>query len=193
MYEKLLSIVRKLPFLSGDSSSAQLLRTYIVGGFNLVFGLFLNYIFQFLVLSSVDVPLRTYLTNVFSFSLGVIVSYFISRKIIFKLSIRKGKIREFINFLFTNLINLIIPLFIWYLINRFKPSVQENEIQFLAATILIHGSILPLKYLIYKFFVFRDSLNNWILNLIKLNIVLGILEYITETLGLISFTVAGTS
>ena len=102
MYEKLLSIVRKLPFLSGDSSSAQLLRTYIVGGFNLVFGLFLNYIFQFLVLSFVEVPLRTYLTNIFSFSLGVIISYFISRKIIFKLSIRKGKIREFINFLFTN-------------------------------------------------------------------------------------------
>ena len=160
MYEKLLSIVRKLPFLSGDSSSAQLLRTYIVGGFNLVFGLFLNYIFQFLVLSSFEVPLRTYLTNVFSFSLGVIVSYFISRKIIFKLSFKKGKVREFINFLFTNLINLIIPLLIWYLINRLKPSVQENEIQFLAATILIHGSILPLKYLIYKFFVFRDSLNN---------------------------------
>ena len=160
MYEKLLSIVRKLPFLSGDSSSAQLLRTYIVGGFNLVFGLSLNYIFQFLVLSSVEVPLRTYLTNVFSFSIGVIVSYFISRKIIFKLSIRRGKFKEFINFLVTNLINLIVPLFIWYLIDRLKPSIQENEIQFLAATIIIHGSILPLKYLIYKFFVFKDSLNN---------------------------------
>ncbi len=160
MYEKLLSIVRKLPFLSGDSSSAQLLRTYIVGGFNLVFGLSLNYIFQFLVLSSVEVPLRTYLTNVFSFSIGVIVSYFISRKIIFKLSIRRGKFKEFINFLVTNLINLVVPLFIWYLIDRFKPSIQESEIQFLAATIIIHGSILPLKYLIYKFFVFKDSLNS---------------------------------
>ena len=168
MYEKLLSIVRKLPFLSGDSSSAQLLRTYIVGGFNLVFGLSLNYIFQFLVLSSVEVPLRTYLTNVFSFSIGVIVSYFISRKIIFKLSIRRGKFKEFINFLVTNLINLVVPLFIWYLIDRFKPSIQESEIQFLAATIIIHGSILPLKYLIYKFFVFKDSLNSWVLNLIKL-------------------------
>ena len=160
MYEKLLLLVRKLPFISGDSSSAQLLRTYIVGGFNLVFGLILNYIFQFLVLSSVEVPLRTYLTNVFSFSLGVFVSYFISRKIIFKLSIRKGKFKEFINFLVTNLINLIVPLFIWYLIDKFNPSIQENEIQFLAATIIIHGAILPLKYLIYKFFVFKDSLNS---------------------------------
>ncbi len=160
MYEKLLSVVRKLPFLSGDSSSAQLLRTYIVGGFNLVFGLSLNFIFQFLILSSIGVPLRTYLTNLFSFSIGVIVSYFISRKIIFKLSIRRGKFKEFINFLITNLINLIIPLFIWYLIDKFQPSIQESEIQFLVATIIIHGSILPLKYLIYKFFVFRDSLDN---------------------------------
>jgi len=160
MYEKLLSIVRKLPFISGDSLSAELLRTYIVGGFNLVFALVLNYIFQFIVLSSVEVPLRTYLTNVFSFSIGVIISYFISRKIIFKLSIRKGKIKEFINFLATNLINLLIPLPIWYLIDRFNPSIQENEIQFLAATIIIHGSILPLKYLIYKAFVFSDSLNS---------------------------------
>ena len=47
MYEKLLSIVNKIPFLSGDTSSAQLLRTYIVGGFNLVFGLLLSYIFNF--------------------------------------------------------------------------------------------------------------------------------------------------
>ena len=160
MYEKLLSIVRKIPFLSGDSSSAQLLRTYIVGAFNLVFGLMLNYIFQFLILGFIEVPLRTYLTNIFSFSIGVIVSYFISRKIIFKLSVRRGKLREFINFLFTNLINLIVPLFIWYLINRFRPSIQESEIQFLAATVIIHGTILPIKYLIYKFFVFKDSLNS---------------------------------
>ena len=160
MYEKLLSIVSRTTFLSGDSTSAQILRTYIVGGFNLLFGLSLSYIFQFLVLSSVGVPFRTYLTNIFSFSIGVIISYFISRKIIFKLSIRKGKLKEFINFLFTNLINLILPLFIWYLIDRFKSSIQENEVEFLVATIIIHGAILPLKYLIYKFFVFKDSLDS---------------------------------
>ena len=82
MYEKILSIARKMPFLSGDSSFAQLIRTYIVGGFNLVFGLGINYIFQFFILSSIEFPLRTYLTNVFAFSIGVVVSYFLSRKII---------------------------------------------------------------------------------------------------------------
>ena len=160
MYNKLLSFVRKMPFLSGDTSTAQLLRTYIVGAFNLVFGLLLNYIFQFFILSSIEVPLRTYLTNIFSFSIGVVVSYFISRKIIFKLSFRKGVVREFISFLFTNLISLIIPIFIWYLIDKFRPSIQEEELQVLAATVIIHGTILPLKYIFYKFFVFKDSLNN---------------------------------
>ena len=88
MYEKLLLIVRKLPFIS-TSSSAQLLRTYIVGGFNLIFGLVLNYIFQFLVLSSVEVPLRTYLTNVFSFSLGVLYHILFLEKLFLNFQLEK--------------------------------------------------------------------------------------------------------
>ena len=117
MYEKFLLLVRKLPFISGDSSSAQLLRTYIVGGFNLVFGLGMSYLFQFFVFYSIEIPLRTYLTNIFAFSIGVIVSYFLSRRIIFKLSIYEGGFKEFIKFLVTNFINLIVPLFFWFLID----------------------------------------------------------------------------
>ena len=111
-------------------------------------------------MNSVQVPLRTYLTNIFGFTFGVIISYFLSRKIIFKLSFRQGRLKEFISFVFTNLINLFAPLIIWYFINRFNPLIQEDEIQFLIATIIIHGTILPIKYLIYKFFVFKDSLNS---------------------------------
>ena len=94
------------------------------------------------------------------FSIGVVISYFLSRKIIFKLSINDGGFKEFIKFVATNLINLIVPLFIWFLIDLIRPSIQNNEIQFLIATILIHGFILPIKYIIYKLFVFKDSLNN---------------------------------
>ena len=146
--------------LRGDSTYAQLLRTYIVGGFNLVFGLGISYLFQFFVFYSTEIPLRTYLTNIFAFSIGVIVSYFLSRRIIFKLSIYEGGFKEFVKFLITNLINLVVPLFIWFLIDLIRPSIQDNEIQFLIATVLIHGFILPIKYLIYKLFVFKDSLNN---------------------------------
>ena len=156
----MLKKLKKFKLLSGDSTFSQLFRTYIVGGFNLVFGLGVSYLFQFFVFNSIEIPLRTYLTNIFTFSIGVIVSYFLSRRIIFKLSIKDGGFKEFIKFLITNLINLVVPLFIWYLIDLLRPSIQDNEIQFLFATILIHGFILPIKYLIYKLFVFKDSLNN---------------------------------
>ena len=156
----MLKKLKNLNLITGDSTYSQLFRTYIVGAFNLVFGLGLSYLFQFFVLNSVEIPLRTYLTNIFTFSIGVIVSYFLSRRIIFKLSIYEGGFKEFVKFLVTNLINLVVPLFIWFLIDLIRPSIQDNEIQFLIATVLIHGFILPIKYLIYKLFVFKDSLNN---------------------------------
>ena len=156
----MLKKLRNLKLFKGDSTYSQLFRTYIVGAFNLVFGLGTSYIFQFFVFNLIEIPLRTYLTNIFSFSIGVIVSYFLSRRIIFKLPINEGRFKEFVRFLITNLINLVIPLFIWYLIDLIRPSIQDNEVQFLAAVILINGFILPIKYLIYKLFVFKDSLNN---------------------------------
>ena len=141
-----------------DSSFAELFRTYIVGAFNLIFGLFLNYIFQFLFLTMISFPLRTYLTNTFSFAIGVVVSYFLSRKIIFQLSYRDGSWREFIKYISVSLLNLGIPILVWFLINLWNPEFQKNELYYLVITVLIHGSILPIKYLIYKFFVFKDSL-----------------------------------
>ncbi len=141
-----------------DSTLAELLRTYLVGAFNLIFGLFLNYIFQFLILTMFSFPLRTYLTNTFSFAIGVVVSYFLSRKIIFQLSYFNGSWKEFTKYVSVSLLNLGIPILVWFLINLWNPEFQKNELYYLVITVLIHGSILPIKYLIYKFFVFRDSL-----------------------------------
>ena len=152
--------IKNLKLVSGNSTYSQLFRTYVVGAFNLVFALAITYLFQFYVFLAIQVPLRTYLTNIFAFSIGVIISYFLSRKIIFKLSVYDGGLNQFIKFLITNLISLIVPLFIWFFIDLIKPSIQNNEIQFLISTILIHGFILPIKYVIYKLFVFKDSLNN---------------------------------
>ena len=156
----MLKKLKNLKLLTGDSTFSQLFRTYLVGAFNLVFSLVISYLFQFFIFYSIDIPLRTYLTNVFAFSIGVIVSYFLSRKIIFRLPVFKGGISEFTKFLVTNLISLVVPILIWYLIDKIRPSIQNNEIQFLVATILINGFILPIKYIIYKLFVFKDSFNN---------------------------------
>ena len=150
------NLINKLT--KSDSSFAELFRTYIVGAFNLMFGLFLNYIFQFSILTMISFPLRTYLTNSFSFAIGVVVAYFLSRKIIFQLSYLDGSLKEFIKYISVSLLNLGIPILVWFLINLLNPEFQKNELYYLLITVLIHGSILPIKYLIYKFFVFKDSL-----------------------------------
>ena len=144
--------------ISKDGSFAELFRTYLVGAFNLLFGLFLVYIFQFILLDFVSFPLRTYLTNIFQFIVGVTVSYFLSRKFIFKLKFNDGNYKEFFKYVSISFINLFVPLFVWFLINLWNENWQQNELYVLIITTLIHGSILPIKYLIYKFFVFKDSL-----------------------------------
>ncbi len=141
-----------------NSSIAELFRTYLVGAFNLLFGLALSYFFQFFIFVFISFPLRTYITNIFGFMIGIIVSYFLSRKVIFQLDYFDGDFQEFLKFLSINLLNLLVPLLVWYLINIWNPSYQKNEFYFLFITIIIHGSILPIKYVIYKFFVFKDSL-----------------------------------
>ena len=160
MYLELKNMLNNLinKLTKSDSSFAELFRTYIVGAFNLIFGLFLNYIFQFLILTMISFPLRTYLTNTFSFAISVVVAYFLSRKIIFQLSYRDGSWNEFIKYISVSLLNLGIPILVWFLINLWNPEFQKNEFYYLLITVLIHGSILPIKYLIYKFFVFKDSL-----------------------------------
>ncbi len=136
----------------------QLIRTYIVGAINLMIGLTLSYILQFWVFTFISFPTRTYVTNVFMFLIGVVISYYLSRRIIFKFSFSGGKLKEFLNFVYTNLISLFIPNLIWFIINNINNSLQKDELWFLTITILINGAILPLKYLIYKLFVFKDSL-----------------------------------
>jgi len=154
----MLNKFKSLKIFQSDTSFMQLLRTYIVGAINLIIGLTLTYIFQFWILTFIAFPLRTYVTNVFGFLIGLVISYFLSRRIIFKFSFFGGKLKEFLNFSYTNLISLFAPNIIWLIINFIDDALQKDEVWFLVITVLINGAILPIKYLIYKFFVFKDSL-----------------------------------
>ena len=155
MYKK---ITEMFPSLIKDSSSAELVRTYIVGAINLVFGTGLNYILQFYLLVLIDFPLRTYLSNIIQFLIGVVVAYLLTRRIVFNLESLYGTFKEFRNFVSVTSISIIAPLIVWFVINSFNTAVQQNEMQYLIVTVLIHGTILPLKYVIYKLFVFKSSL-----------------------------------
>ena len=154
----MLNKFKSLKVFQSDTSFMQLLRTYIVGAINLTIGLTLTYIFQFWILTFIAFPLRTYVTNVLGFLIGLVISYFLSRRIIFKFSFFGGKLKEFLNFSYTNLISLFAPNIIWFIINFIDDALQKDEVWFLVITVLINGAILPIKYLIYKFFVFKDSL-----------------------------------
>ena len=154
----MLNKFKSLKVFQSDTSFMQLLRTYIVGAINLIIGLTLTYIFQFWILTFIAFPLRTYVTNVSGFLIGVVISYFLSRRIIFKFSFFGGKLKEFLNFSYTNLISLFAPNIIWIIINFIDDALQKDEVWFLVITVLINGAILPIKYFIYKFFVFKDSL-----------------------------------
>ena len=136
----------------------QFLRAYIGGDRNLIMCLTLKYLFQFWILTCIACPIRTYVTNVFGFLIGVVISYFVSRRISFKFSFFGGKLKEFLNFSYTNLISLFAPNIIWFIINSIDDALQKDEVWFLIITVLINGAILPIKYFIYKFFVFKDSL-----------------------------------
>ncbi len=154
----MLNKIKSLTIFQSDTSFMQLIRTYIVGAINLLIGLTISYTLQFLLLTFIEFPLRTYVTNVVGFSIGVIISYYLSRRIIFKFSFFGGTLKEFLNFTYTNLISLFAPNLIWFIINLINDTLQKDELWFLFITILINGLILPIKYLIYKFFVFKDSL-----------------------------------
>ena len=154
----MLNKLKSLKVFQSDTSLMQLFRTYIVGAINLMIGLTLTYLFQFWLLTFISFPLRTYLTNVLAFLIGVVISYYLSRRIIFKFSFFGGKLKEFMNFSYTNLISLFAPNLVWFIINFINDDLQKDEAWFLIITILINGAILPFKYLIYKLFVFKDSL-----------------------------------
>ena len=74
----MLNKFKSLKIFQSDTTTMQLIRTYIVGAINLIIGLSLSYIFQFWVLTFISFPLRTYVTNVCMFLIGVIISYYLS-------------------------------------------------------------------------------------------------------------------
>jgi len=100
----MLNKLKSLKVFQSNTSFMQLIRTYIVGAMNLIIGLTLTYLFQFFVLTFIEFPLRTYVTNVFAFLIGVVISYYLSKddravflKILQLLSLILWLLVEFLN------------------------------------------------------------------------------------------------
>ena len=65
---KIFHYIKKLPFIKEDNALAQLIRTYIVGGVNLLIGLLFNYIFQFFIFNNIGFGINKFIKESDNFS-----------------------------------------------------------------------------------------------------------------------------
>ena len=134
-------------------NTSEFLRIYILGFFNLLFSLLMLNQFQYVVFANIDLKFRTDLSVTSSFLIGVSLSYFLTRKYVFRFENIKGSFSMYIKFVSTNLLNYFVPLFVWFIIEIFYQNysvVFFNIINFVIANILF-----PVKFLIYKYRIFE--------------------------------------
>ena len=111
--------------------------------------------FQYLVFINIDSNIRTDLSITVSFLIGISLSYFLTRRFVFRLDDIRGSLKMYLKFISTNLLNYFVPILIWYLIERVYIDYSIyffNTVNFVIANILF-----PIKFLIYKFFIFKKE------------------------------------
>ena len=141
--------------LKNKLDNSALLRNYILGFFNLLLNLLLLNQFQYLVFINIDSNIRTDLSITISFLIGISLSYFLTRRFVFRLDDIRGSLKMYLKFISTNLLNYFVPILIWYLIERVYIDYSIyffNTVNFVIANILF-----PIKFLIYKFFIFKKE------------------------------------
>lgn len=134
-------------------NKSALARNYILGFFNLLLNLLLLNQFQYMIFSNVDVKIRTDLSITASFLIGVSISYFLTRKYVFRLENILGNFLIYLKFITINLLNYFVPIFVWFLIEIFY--IDYSVLFFNSVNFIIANILFPLKYLIYKFFIFQ--------------------------------------
>ena len=120
-----------------------------MGFFNLLFNLLLLNQFQYLVFINIETNIRTDLSITASFLIGTSLSYFLTRKFVFRLDDIKGSFRMYLKFITTN----FVPIIVWYLIEIVFIDYSVNF--FNSVNFVIANILFPIKFLIYKFFIFK--------------------------------------
>ena len=149
------NIFQEIKFkINKNSTSSQFFRNYILGIFNLIIGLGLLNFFQYYLYKNFNASVRTDLTITSSYLIGVTVSYFLTRRFVFNLKDIYGNWIMYGKFLITNSLNYFFPLIIWYFIEY---NIQEySQTFFNIVNFLIANIIFPIKFLIYKYLIFKN-------------------------------------
>lgn len=143
-----------ISILKNKLNNSALLRNYILGFFNLLFNLLLLNQFQYLVFINIDLNIRTDLSITASFFIGTSLSYFLTRRFVFRLDDIRGDLRMYLKFISTNLLNYFVPIIVWYLIEIIDDDYSINF--FNTVNFLIANILFPIKFLVYKFFIFEN-------------------------------------
>ena len=85
-----------ISLLKNKLNNSALLRNYILGFFNLLFNLLLLNQFQYLVFINIDSNIRTDLSITISFLIGISLSYFLTRRFVFRLDDIRGSLKMYL-------------------------------------------------------------------------------------------------
>ena len=128
----------------------QFSKSILSGGLVYVFSILIGNILQFYLLLNVNENFRTDLTVTISFTLSVLLNFFIHNKYVF---MKKFSFRKLFNFYITNSADLFIHVIFWNVFENFYGSPNILIFNILSASLVL--TIYPVKYLIYKF-IFRN-------------------------------------
>jgi len=120
-------------------------KSIFSGFITFCFSIILANIFQFLLFVKLPDNIRTDLTILVTFIISVLFNFYIHNKYIF---LKKFKLAKLINFYITNLLNLIVPIFFWFIYESIfgNPTIIIFNLFAVIITILLF----PIKFLLYK-------------------------------------------
>lgn len=120
-------------------------KSIFSGSLTFVFSIILANIFQFLLFVDFADDIRTDLTVLVTFIISVLFNYYIHNKYIF---FTKFKFSKLLNFYITNLLNLVLPIFFWFVYELIygNPTILIFNLFAVILTVLLF----PIKFLIYR-------------------------------------------
>ena len=125
-------------------------KSVLSGFLTFVFSIILANILQFLLFVDLADNIRTDLTVLTTFIISVLFNFYIHNKYIF---LTKFRFLKLINFYIANLLNLVVPIFFWFVYELIFGN--PTMIMFNLFAVFLTVLLFPIKYLMYRF-IFKN-------------------------------------
>lgn len=125
-------------------------KSLFSGSLTFFLSIVLANLFQFLLFVNLPDNIRTDLTVLVTFIISVTFNFYIHNKYIF---LTKFKFSKLTNFYITNLLNLVVPIFFWFVYELIFGS--PTIIIFNLFAVILTVLLFPVKFLMYRF-IFKN-------------------------------------